>query len=325
MQAKTELVKTTETPLPQPGTPYWFANLGVKTFITSLGVSTVTLPFNAMLTHIQMPTSSPLRNGFRGLYSGFIPHAIAGQQRGAVAVTSKHANREHIEEEIEADLAFRSKWAGTLAFAQADHILSNAFYGKAKLSSAGIINPTNFQWTPYNAFKLTTVNWGSRSIAGSVNFAAIGFVGDQCSSLYSFNNELYNKISGGATAGIIATFFTTIPNAYADRKLLATKVENKRLISTSPFTLFSQMKTHISQTGLKAAAADFAYNKFLREFIIRSPQTALTFATILAMDHLMGPEPLEAVWPKGRRGFEAKPHEAPTPSEADSTPPSSKM
>lgn len=312
-----------EASAPQPGTPYWFANLGIKTFFTSLAVSTVTLPFNALLTHIQMPTSSPLRNGFRGLYSGFLPHAIAGQQRGAVAVTSKHANKEHFEEEVEANLAFRSKWVGTVAFAQVDHLLSNALYGKSKLTSVGIINSQNFNWTPYNAYKLTIVNWGSRSIAGFVNFAAIGFVGDKCSSLYHFDNELYNKVLGGATAGIIATFFTTIPNAYADRKLLATKVENKCLISTSPFTLFNQMKAHVTEKGFKAAAADFAVNKFLREFIVRSPQTALTFATILAMDHLMGPDPLKAVWPKSRKDFDVKetatPYEASTQSNETST------
>lgn len=303
MQEKTESKKAGETPVTFEITPYALANLAVKVAGISYTVSLATQPFQAVLTHFQMPsgTSTVFSNGlFRGLYRGMAPYAIAGQKRGAVAVTSKHANKESIvEEEVETELPIlRNKWLGTLAFAQADHFISNAFAGKAKLTSAGVISRSNFQWTPYNAYQLTMVNWGSRSIAGFVNFAAIGFVGDQFSSYYHFNKELYNKIAGGATAGVFATIFTTIPNAYADRKLLATRVEDKRIITTSPYTLFSQAKSHVKHTGVRAAMTQFILTHYLREVAIRSPQSALTFGIILGMDHVMGPEPLKSVWPK---------------------------
>ncbi|RUR09803.1 hypothetical protein [Legionella sp. km772] len=313
MQEKIEPKKTPDTALTYASAPYIVSNLVAKTAGISFTVSLVTQPFQSLLTQLQMSGTSAVSGGlFRGLYRGFLPYAVAGQKRGAVAVTSKHANKEAVvEEEIEAELPLSRKWAGTLAFAQADHFISNALYGKAKLTSAGIITADNFKWSPFNIYKLTMVNWGSRSIAGFVNFAAIGFVGDKFSSFYHFEQELLNKIAGGATAGVFATFFTTLPNAYADRKLLATTVENKRLLTTSPFTMFRSMEQHVKKVGLKSAASELAYTNFLREFIIRSPQAALTFATILGMDYMMGTEPLKAIWPK-RAMIEDQPSESPT-------------
>ena len=69
-------------------TPYFMANLAVKTAVISFTVSAFTQPFQAVLTQMQMPsnTVSGLNGGFfRGLYRGFLPYAVAGQKRGAVA------------------------------------------------------------------------------------------------------------------------------------------------------------------------------------------------------------------------------------------------
>lgn len=279
------------------GTPYFLANLGFKTGVISFTVSAFTQPFQALLTHIQLPTGSPtaLSGGiFRGLYRGFVPYAVAGQKRGAVAVSAKQANR---EEEVEAELPIRQRWFGTFFFSQADLILSNGLSGKSKLESAGIITKANFNWSLVNWAKLTCVNWGSRSVAGFVNFAAIGFMGDYVSSFYKFETDIYNKIAGGASAGVIATIFTTIPNSYGDKKLLASKMEHGRLVTSSPFTMFGNVKSHVKTIGVKEALVNYVKMSFLKEVLVRSPQTALTFSIIFGVDHLLGHEPLKKVWP----------------------------
>lgn len=312
------------------GTPYIIANLAAKTAAISFTVSTFTQPLQAVLTQVQMPAGSPGLSGglFRGLYRGFGSYAMAGQKRGAVAVTSKQANNKEgiTEEEMEAELPFHSKWGGTLAFAQADFFISNGLSGESKLKNAGILTPTNYKRSFYNFYQLTLMNYGSRSVAGFTNFAAIGFVGDKFCALFNYDEKLLNKILGGATAGVFATFLTTIPNAFADRKLLETKVENKqiltpdtmfskarayvrqegvkpvvsqfykRLLTASPYTMFSNAQAYVRQAGVKPAMPQFAMN-YLKEVAIRSPLSALTFAIIMGMDHVMGLEPLKDVWP----------------------------
>ncbi|KTD20272.1 periplasmic ligand-binding sensor domain protein [Legionella lansingensis] len=291
-------------------TPYTFANLAVKTGTISFSVSLLTQPFNFVLNRIQSGTPSAVSGGlFRGMYRGFLPYAIAGQKRGAVAVTAKQTNRvqeELVEEEgIDMVLLQRQRFMkavmGTVAFSQFDLLVSNGLGGKSRLENLGIITKSNFKWSFTNWWKLTTVNWGSRSSAGFVNFAAIGVVGDYCSSLYKFNDELYNKMLGGATAGVLATLFTTIPNSYADRKLLASKVENGRLLTVTPYTMFKQMKSHVNTIGVFEAVKTFIKFNYLKEVAVRSPQTALTFGIIFGIDHMMGDEPLRRVWPgRGR-------------------------
>jgi hypothetical protein len=283
------------------GTPYFLSNLALKTGVISFSVSALTQPFQSLLTNIQLSKEVPsaLSGGFyRSMYRGFLPYAFAGQKRGAVAVTAKQANRVAEEEELEMELSTRQRWAGTFLFSQADLLISNALGGKAKLENAGIITKSNFNWSLLNYGKLTRVNWGSRSFAGFVNFSALGFMGDYVSSFYKFDHDLYNKLAGGATSGVLATLFTTLPNSYADRKLLASKMENGRLLTTCPFTMFSQMKSHVQTVGTKEALSTFVKQHFLKEFFVRSPQAALTFAIIFGVDHLMGPEPLKRVWPK---------------------------
>ncbi|KTD09134.1 periplasmic ligand-binding sensor domain protein [Legionella gratiana] len=279
-------------------TPYFLANLGVKTAAISFSVSALTQPFQALLTQLQMNSLSGVSAGFyRSMYRGFIPYAIAGQKRGAVSVTAKQANKEVIEEE-EMEIPGRQRFLGTFLFSQADLLISNALGGKSKLEYAGIITNTNFKWSFANYWKLTSVNWGSRSFAGFVNFAALGFVGDYISSFYKFNNDFYNKLAGGSTAGVIATIFTTIPNSYADRKVLASTIENGRLLTVSPFTMFSQVKSHVKSVGIKEALGHFVKFNFLKEVAVRSPMSALTFGIIFGLDELMGPEPLKKIWPK---------------------------
>ncbi|KTC91771.1 hypothetical protein [Legionella cincinnatiensis] len=297
MQAKTENNSGNQG-LSFSLTPYVLANLGVKTAAISFSVSTLTQPFQAMLTRLQVNAPSGFNGGlFRSMYRGFVPYAIAGQKRGAVSVTAKQANKEVIEEE-EMEIPGRQRWMGTFLFSQADLLISNALGGKSKLENAGIITKANFKWSFANYWKLTGVNWGSRSFAGFVNFSALGFVGDYISSFYKFNNDFYNKLAGGSTAGVIATIFTTIPNSYADRKVLASKVENGRLLTVSPFTMFGQVKSHVKSVGMKEAFSHFVKFNFLKEVLVRSPMSALTFGIIFGLDDLMGPEPLKKVWPK---------------------------
>ncbi len=295
-------------------TPYEMANLVFKTGAISFTVSAGTQPFQYLLNKLQFSesgTPSGLSGGlFRGIYRGFLPYAIAGQKRGAVAVTHKQTNKATEEEEFEAP--FRQRWWGTVLFSQADLLVSNGFSGKAKLQNVGVINAENFKWSLSNFWKLTSVNWGSRSFAGGVNFALIGFAGDYVSSFYKFDKELYNKILGGATSGVIATLFTTVPNAYADSKLLQTKVaENNRLITVSPYTMFSQMKSHVKEVGLKEAFMTFFKVGYLQQVAVRAPQAAITFALIFGMDEYMGPQPLKKVWPVRVEELES---ENPSPS-----------
>ena len=180
------------------------------------------------------------------------------------------------EEELEV-AAVRQRWLGTFYFSQADLMISNALGGKAKLENAGIINASNFKWSYSNFWKLTSVNWGSRSIAGFINFAAIGFVGDYISSFYKFNNELYNKLFGGASAGVLATIATTIPNSYADRKVLASQMENGRLLTISPYTMFGQMKSHISKSWTYRSCLDFCKNQLLKRSFNRKSSSSINF------------------------------------------------
>lgn len=283
------------------GTPYFLSNLALKVGVISFSVSALTQPFQSLLTRIQLANEVPsaVSGGlFRGMYRGFLPYAVAGQKRGAVAVTAKQTNRAVEEEGIELELSSRQRWTGTFFFSQADLLISNALGGKAKLENAGIITKSNFNWSLLNYGKLTRVNWGSRSVGGFVNFAALGFIGDYVSSFYKFDNELSNKLVGGATSGIVATLFTTLPNSYADRKLLASKMEHGRLLTATPFTMFSQMKSHVQTVGAKEALSTFVKGHFLKEFLIRSPQAALTFGIIFGVDHLMGSEPLKGLWSK---------------------------
>ncbi|HAT6977427.1 TPA: hypothetical protein F8R96_09480 [Legionella pneumophila] len=281
-------------------TPYDMANLVFKTGVISFTVSAGTQPFQYLLNKLQFSqtgTPSGLSGGlFRGMYRGFLPYAIAGQKRGAVAVTHKQTNKATEEEEFEAP--FRQRWLGTIFFSQADLLVSNGLSGKGRLQNVGVINAENFRWSLSNFWKLTTVNWGSRSFAGGVNFALIGFAGDYVSSFYKFDKDLYNKILGGATSGVIATLFTTVPNAYADNKLLQTKVaENNRLITVSPYTMFGQMKSHVKAVGLKDAFMTFFKVNYLQQVAVRAPQAAITFALIFGMDEYMGPNPLKKIWP----------------------------
>lgn len=302
MQERKEITKPPEkVDLSYASTPYILGNLGFKTAVISFSVSTLSQPFHAVLTRLQVPSVaySGLNMGlFRGLYRGFIPNAVAGQKRGAVAVTAKQTNREVVEEEMEAELPLRQhRLLGTFFFSQADHLISNALYGKGKLESAQIITKDNFNWSLANYGKLTTVNWGSRSLAGFINFSAIGFMGDYVSSFYNFGDEFHNKLAGGATSGVLATLCTTIPNSYADRKLLASKMEHGQLLTTSSFTMFGSIKSHVKAVGAKEALTTFMKHQFLKEFLIRSPMSALTFSIIFGLDHMMGVEPLKGVWP----------------------------
>ncbi|KTD20975.1 periplasmic ligand-binding sensor domain protein [Legionella lansingensis] len=276
-------------------TPYDLTNLTFKTMVISFVVSATTQPFQIVLTRLQQQSSAPSSNkGLLGLYRGFLSYAIAGQKRGAVAVTSKQTNRESPEDEIR---TIQQRWLGTFLFSQADLGLSSALSNKAKLQGGAIITKTNFKWSLENFWKLTKVNWGSRSIAGFINFSAIGFMGDYISSFYKFNNDFYNKLAGGATSGVVATIFTTIPNSYADKKVLASRVVDGRLLTVTPYTMFQNTKSHVKTVGLKEATMAFFKLSFLKEVLIRSPQAAITFGLIFSLDHIMGPEPLQKVWP----------------------------
>ncbi|KTC83793.1 hypothetical protein [Legionella brunensis] len=305
MQERIETTKDSE--MSSRGIAYTMANLSFKTAAISLSVSVFTQPFQAILTQLQHSSgTSPFAGGFfrsiyRGLgssivnlYRGFGPYAMAGQKRGAVAVTAKQTTRE--EEAIENEISIHQRWIGTFSFSQADLALSNALNSKAKLESAKIATKENFRWSIFNYWKLTSSTWGSRSVAGFINFAALGFVGDYISSFYKFNDEFYNKLLGGATAGVVATFFTTLPNSYADRKILMSTIEEGRVLTASPFTMFNQAKNHVKKVGLQEALTAVRYN-FLKEVLIRSPQSALTFSIIFGMDHLLGLEPLRRFWP----------------------------
>ena len=154
MQERREVsTKKEDIDLSYATTPYVLANLGYKTAVISFAVSAITQPFQAMLTRIQFASHAPssISSGlFRGAYRGFLPYAVAGQKRGAVAVTAKQTNKETVEEEVEAELPIRQRWMGTFLFSQADLLISNALYGKAKLETAGIINKTNFNWSLAN-------------------------------------------------------------------------------------------------------------------------------------------------------------------------------
>ncbi|WP_028387916.1 hypothetical protein [Legionella fairfieldensis] len=275
------------------------ANLSAKTAIISFSVSVATQPFQAKLNRMQFP--SAVSSGlFRSMYRGFLPHAIAGQQRGVVTVTAKqtNSNREVANEGSgEKELPVKQRWLGTFLFSQADLLLANALNSKSKMESTGIIPKTNFKWFLTHYLKLTSLTWGSRSIAGFINFAAIGFVGDYISSFYKFNNDFYNKLLGGATAGAITTFFTTIPNSYADKKILASKMENGRLLTTTSFSMFQSIKSHVTNTGVKEALLTFIKVNYLKESLVRCPQAALTFSIIFGLDNLIGPEPLKKIWP----------------------------
>ncbi|HEN5563816.1 TPA: hypothetical protein U6323_002633 [Legionella pneumophila] len=280
-------------------TPYEMANLVFKTGVISFTVSAGTQPFQFLLNKLQFSqsgTPSGLSGGlFRGMYRGFLPYAIAGQKRGAVAVTHKQTNKATEEEEFE--VPFRQRWWGTIFFSQADLLVSNGLSGKARLQNVGVINAENFKWSFSNFWKLTTVNWGSRSFAGGVNFALIGFAGDYVSSFYKFDKDLYNKILGGATSGVIATLFT----------------ENNRLITVSPYTMFGQMKSHVKAVGLKEAFMTFFKVGYLQQVAVRAPQAAVTFALIFGMDEYMGPNPLKKIWPGRVEELES---ENPSPSPA---------
>lgn len=296
MQAKVEINKT-EKNTPEKGntlalTPYGVANLAFKTGVISLAVTTVSQPMQAILTRLQMQNTAALKVAW---FRGFGSNVIAGQKRGAIAVSSKQANKESgvMEEGIEPEYKTNQRWTGTMAFAQADHFVSNALYGKSKLQMAGILTAENFKWSVGNFWRLTQVNWGSRSISNFVNFAAIGFIGDYFTSWYHSKNELLNKIGGGATAGVFATVLTTVPNSYADKKLLASRIENKRIITTSPYTLFKQVKAHTATVGAAKVSQDFLRGT-MKELLVRSPLSAVVFATIMGLDHVLGAEPLNA-------------------------------
>lgn len=304
------------------GSPYLLtteeiANLVFKTGVISFAVSAGTQPFQYLLNKLQFSqsgTPSGLSGGlFRGMYRGFLPYAIAGQKRGAVTVTHKQTNKATEEEEFEAP--FRQPWLGTVIFSQVELLVSNGLSGKAKLQNVGVINAENFRWSLSNFWKLTSVNWGSRSYASGVNFALIGFAGDYVSSFYQFQNDLYNKIAGGATSGVIATLFTTVPNAYADNKLLQTKVaENNRLITVSPYTMFGQMKSHVKAVGLKEAFMTFFKVGYLQQVAVRGPQAAITFALIFGMDDYLGPQPLKRVWPGRIQEVDSENNTTPSPT-----------
>ncbi|KGP62201.1 hypothetical protein EP47_13890 [Legionella norrlandica] len=298
-------------------TVYDLSNITFKTAIISFSVSTVTQPFNALLTRMQHSAGTPtgLNGGlFRGLYRGFIPAVIAGQQRGAVAVTHKQTNRGTEEEEI----PMHQRYLGTLLFSQADLVVSNGLGSKAKLQNVGIITSENFKWSIPNWWKLTKVNWGSRSIAGIFNFAFLGIAGDYVSGFYKFDTPIYNKILGGATSGVIATMLTTIPNGYADKKLLTSKMENGHLLTTSTFTMFGKVKSHVQNIGIRQAVYSYVVGNYLKEVAARSIPTALTFGIIFGVDHLMGDEPLKRIWPGRKAADEVKP-------ESSIQSPSSKM
>lgn len=297
MQERRDKSKIPSTPY--LATPYDWANVLVKVPVISFAVSSATQPFQFLLNKLQYSSAgSPSAysgSAFRHIYRGFFPYALAGQKRGAVAVTHKQTNRTTEEEEFE--VQGRQRLLSTVIFSQFDLLVSNGLSGKSRLQNVDIITKDNFKWSFTNWWKLTTVNWGSRSTAGLVNFALIGFMGDYVSSFYKFDKDVYNKIMGGATSGVIATILTTIPNSYADRKLLASKVENGHLLTVTPFTMFNQMKSHVKTVGLKDAAMTFFKFNYLKEVAIRSPQSALTFAIIFGLDAWMGPEPLKRVWP----------------------------
>nr|HAT8715061.1 hypothetical protein [Legionella jordanis] len=315
MREKKE-TNTAELDSPFFGKPYVFANLVFKTAAISFSVSAFTQPFQYMLTRMQLPgasrADSAFKQGlFRSMYRGFGSYAIAGQKRGAVAVTAKQQNRESAEEQLEHEVHPHKRVLGTFLFSQADLLVSNGLVSKAKLESAKIVTKGNFNWSVANLWHLTTTNWGSRSIAGFINFAAIGMMGDSIASLFKFNRDIYNQVAAGATSGVIATFLTTIPNAYADKKLLASKMNEGRVVTVSPFSMFSQAKAHMREMGAKEAMKTFFKVTFLKEALIRSPQTALTFSIIFGLDHAMGTEPLKRVWPKPEEDRDSSPSAGP--------------
>lgn len=278
-------------------TPYQLANMAVKTGIISFTVSFATQPLQSFLNHRQMvQLSTPKAYIFRSAYQGFVSFAIAGQKRGMVAITARQSQK-HLDEKSEADTPFyKTPWFFTGFFSQLDVLISNAFKTKAKLENVKIINANNFKWSAQNWFKLTAGNWGSRSMSGFMNYAALGFIGDYCASLYQSDSPLVNQFLGGVTAGVFATLFTTIPEHYSDRKILHTSIVDGKINTISSLSMFKGIKHEIKSHGLKESFFDFAKKHYFKELVVRCPQTALTFGIVFAGEYLVDAEPLKYIF-----------------------------
>lgn len=287
-----------------------FASLAFKSFVISLSVSAGTLPFQTLLTRVQTQPHGSIRAPhswgiFHALYRGFPTYAIAGQKRGAICITSKQHTKsleEKTTQETETNPGLAdsriSLLLATLGFSQADILVANGLQSKSKLESAGVIKKEGFKWSTHNFLKLTSVNWGSRSVASFSTFSAMGFMGQWIAGLYKFNNPLYNEIAAGMTSGILATILTTAPNAYADHKLLQTTVQEDGCLSTvSALSMFRKINNVVSTRGAKRAATDFFKLIFAKEFPIRSIQSAVLFAIVFGVDHTLGDSPLAKLFP----------------------------
>lgn len=248
----------------------------LKISCISLTISLFTQPLQAFLNLKQRPElSSPKANFFHWAYRGFMTYTITGQKRGAVAITAKQSHQEH-----EYQLGF------TLAFSQLDILISNAYKTKAKLENAGIIHAQNFRWSPYNFYKLTSNNWGSRSISGLINYSALGFIGDDCASAFQLKNKLANQFLGGMSAGVLASIFSAFPDFYADQKTLSSRMHEFKLETVSASSMFKKIHYHVEHQKLKSLIKNFLIQHYLPEIAIRLPLTALTFAIIFSGDYL---------------------------------------
>jgi hypothetical protein len=274
-------------------TAYEVSNLAVKTVAISFSVSLFGQPLQTFLNQSQMkPTLTPKSFAFRSIYTGFSSYALAGQKRGAVAVYAKHSEKNH-EEKCDTETGiYHSPWFFTGMFSQIDILLSNGLKTKSKLENVKIITPENFKWSCGNWYKLTFGNWGSRSFSGLVNYAALGIIGNKCCSFFNFEEEYLNKFLGGVSAGVLSTFFTGIPDHFSDRKILQTTLKDGQLCFVSSLTMFKGLKTEVQTHGLLASLSSFFKQHYLKEILIRCPQTALTFGIIFTGDHLLGTEPL---------------------------------
>jgi len=283
-----------KTPVLFDFTPYQLANIAVKTGLISFAVSFITQPMHSFLSHQQMTAvSTPKAFVFRNVYQGFMSFAIAGQKRGMIAVTARQSQH-FLEEKKESDLVlYKSPWFFTGLFSQLDIVVSNSFKTKAKLENVKIFTAENFKWSPQAWFQLTTGNWGSRSISGLINYAALGVIGEYCSTLYKSDHEVVNKFLGGVSAGVLATLFTTIPDHYSDRKVLRTKIVDRTIQNYSSLSMFRDMAHAVESHGLKTILIDFIKKHYLKELMIRGPITALTFGIVFAGDAIIDSEPLK--------------------------------
>lgn len=256
------------------------ANIMAKTMVISASISFIQQPFLCALTEIQKNGGGFRLSLFKGVSNGLLKNLWGGQIRGGVAITSKNAKKIE-EEEVGALRVLRNPVLSTFLFGQADLVLSQGFVNSAKLAMAGVTSKaTPMKWSVANVYKLMSVNHGSRSISGFVNFASIGFFGSKIISLYNFQNQTVNQFLGGMTAGVFACMITGPLNNYADHKVMASTVDKTgRLLTQSPLTLFSQFKQSAIKEGVGSTLKRLAWKNAIQT-AWRAPSTALTFGLI---------------------------------------------